>query len=117
VWAEEVRNNDPQIPLASLSAILDGMAAAGRPSSTADASYLCRLLERQPACLVRVRLDGVLLACNGAALALFGVGTLGAILNTNLADRITAAEREKWEESRRPRWRPSTRVPSGHRAQ
>ena len=73
------------------------MAAASTPSPSADASYLRWLLERQPACLIRVRLDGVLLACNDAALGLFGVGTLGAILNTNLTDRVIAAERTKWQ--------------------
>jgi len=68
------------------------------PSPSADAAYLRRLLERQPACLIRVRLDGVLLACSDAALSLFGVGSLGAILNTNLTDRLTAPERSKWQE-------------------
>src|SRR5688500_12987612 len=74
------------------------MAAASTPSPAPDASYLRRLLERQPACLIRVRLDGLLLACNDAALRLFGVGTLAGILKTNLTDRIVAAERAKWQE-------------------
>jgi hypothetical protein len=60
--------------------------------------YLRRLLDRQPACLVRVRLDGVLLACSDAALGLFGVGTLGGILKTNLTDRLVPADRAKWQE-------------------
>ena len=68
------------------------------PSPSADAAYLRRLLERQPACLIRVRLDGVLLACSDAALSLFGVSSLGAILNTNLTDRLIAPERSKWQE-------------------
>jgi hypothetical protein len=74
------------------------MAAPSAPVPSVDASYLRRLLERQPACLIRVRLDGVLLACNDAALGLFGVGALRAILRTNLTDRIVAAERTKWQE-------------------
>jgi hypothetical protein len=45
-----------------------------------------------------VRLDGVLLACSDAALSLFGVGTLGGILKTNLTDRLVAADRAKWQE-------------------
>ena len=65
---------------------------------SADALYLRRLLDRQPACLVRVRLDGVLLACSDAALGLFGVGTLGGILKTNLTDRLVPADRAKWQE-------------------
>src|SRR5205823_3797419 len=60
--------------------------------------HLRGLLERLPACLIRVRLDGTLLACNDAGLGLFGARNLGAVLNTNLADRFVAAERAKWQE-------------------
>jgi hypothetical protein len=48
--------------------------------------------------MVRVRLDGGLLARNDAALRLFAVGTLRAILNTTLIDRIVEAERPRWQE-------------------
>jgi hypothetical protein len=68
------------------------MAVPSALTPSSDASYLRRLLERQPACLIRVRLDGVLLACNDAALSLFGVGALRAVLNTNLTDRIDQVE-------------------------
>jgi PAS domain-containing protein len=74
------------------------MAALKALTPSADASYLRRLLERQPACLIRVRLDGGLLACNDAALSLFGVGARRAVLNTNLTDRIVLAQRTKWHE-------------------
>ena len=74
------------------------VSTASPQSLSTDASYLRQLLERQPACLVRVRLDGVLLACNDAALSLFGGDTLAAILDTNLTDRIVAAERADWKE-------------------
>ena len=74
------------------------MAVPSALTPPSDASYLRRLLERQPACLIRVRLDGVLLACNDAALNLFGVGALRAVLNTNLTDRIAPAQRTKWQE-------------------
>jgi len=73
------------------------MAALSALTSSSDASYLRRLLERQPACLIRVRLDGVLLACNDAALSLFGVGMRRAVLNTDVTDRIVPAERTKWQ--------------------
>ena len=72
--------------------------ATRTPSPAADASYLRQLLERQPGCLVRVQRDGVFLACNDAALGLFGVDTLGAILNTNLTDRLAATDRGAWQE-------------------
>jgi PAS domain-containing protein len=74
------------------------MAAPSALTPSSDASYLRRLLERQPACLIRVRLDGVLLACNDAALSLFGVGALRAVLNTNLTDRIVPTQRTRWQE-------------------
>jgi hypothetical protein len=74
------------------------MAAPTGLTPPSDASYLRRLLERQPNCLVRVRLDGVLLACNDAALRLFGVGARRAVLNTNLTDRIVPAQHAKWQE-------------------
>jgi hypothetical protein len=74
------------------------MAAPSALSPSSDASYLRRLLERQPTCLIRVRLDGVLLACNDAALNLFGVGTRRAVLNTNLTDRIVQDQRTRWQD-------------------
>src|SRR6266852_5999162 len=73
-------------------------AATSRPSPSADAVHLCRLLERLPVCLIRVRLDGVLLACNDAGLGLFGVRKLAAILNTNFSDRLVTTELTKWQE-------------------
>src|SRR6185437_12401054 len=80
------------------------MDATSTPSPSADAVYLRRLLERQPGCLLRVRLDGVLLACNDAGLGLFGVRQLAAILKTNLADRIAPADLTKWHEFTRRVW-------------
>ena len=74
------------------------MAVPSALTPSSDASYLRRLLERQPACLIRVRLDGVLLACNDAALGLLGVDAPRAVLNTNLTDRIVPAELTKWQE-------------------
>ena len=74
------------------------MAVPSALTPSSDPLYLRRLLERQPACLIRVRLDGVLLACNDAALSLFGVGARRAVLNTNLTDRIVPAQRTKWQE-------------------
>jgi hypothetical protein len=62
------------------------MAAPRALTPSSDAAYLRRLLE-QPACLIRVRLDGVLLACNDAAFSLFGVGAGRAVLNTYRRDQ------------------------------
>src|ERR1051326_9087029 len=63
-----------------------------------DASALRRLFERQPACLILVRLDGALLWCNRAAVGLFGAAARRAILRTNLIDRVTLAQRTQWQE-------------------
>jgi PAS domain-containing protein len=82
----------------------DDMAAPSTLNPSSDASYLRRLFERQSACLIRVRLDGVLLACNRAALALFGVDALRAVLSTNLVDRIVLAQRPQWQEFMRRCW-------------
>ena len=57
-------------------------------SSADDAAHLRQLLERQPACLIRVGADGVLLAVNDAALNLLGAEELKQVLGTKLTDRI-----------------------------
>src|SRR6185295_980842 len=62
---------------------MDGPGALSRPSDASDPGHR---LERQAAGLIRVRLDGGLLACNDAALSLLGGGPRPAILNTNLSD-------------------------------
>ena len=74
------------------------VAAPGGLSPSSDASYPGRLLERQPTCLIRVRLDGALLACSDAALDLLGIGAPLAVLDANLTDRIVPDHRAKWQE-------------------
>src|SRR6476619_2769667 len=66
-------------------------------SPASDAPDPRRLFER-PACVLRVRLDGVLLACNDATLGLLGAGERRDVLNTNLTDRIALAQRAQWPE-------------------
>ena len=67
-------------------------------SPASDASDPRWLFERPPACVIRVRLDGELLACNDAALGLFGAGDRRDVLNTDLTDRIALAQRAQWRE-------------------
>ena len=67
-------------------------------SPASDASDSTRLPGRPPACVIRVRLDGELLACNDAALDLFGAGDRRDVLNTDLTDRIALAQRAQWRE-------------------
>src|SRR5580692_6384600 len=60
--------------------------------------HLTRLLERQPACLMRVGLDGVLLATNDAALSLLGATQLGQVLGTALTERLVTAHQALWSD-------------------
>jgi PAS domain S-box-containing protein len=63
-----------------------------------EALHLRRLIEQQPACLLRVGIDGLLLAVNGAALRLFGGETLAQVLGTKLTKLIMPRQHEEWEE-------------------
>src|SRR5262249_6204703 len=80
------------------------MCATTALNPSSDASSLRRVFARQPGCLIRVRLDGVLLGCNRAAVGLFGAAARPAILGTNLIDRITPAQRVQWQEFMRQCW-------------
>ena len=82
----------------------DEMRASSELNPSSQASALRRLVERQPACLIRVRLDGVLLWCNRAAVGLLGVAARRAILSTNLIDRIPPAQRTEWQAFMRRCW-------------
>ena len=69
-----------------------------RPATTAPASpdldpateveRLRALLEKQPSCLMRIGVDGTLLAVNEVALTLLGARGLADVLGTSVADRI-----------------------------
>ena len=60
------------------------------PAST-DSIYLLRLLEKQPSCLIRVDLDGTLLAVNEAGLKLLGTEALHQVLGRSLKQPSTVA--------------------------
>lgn len=62
-----------------------------------QASHLLRIIEHQPACLMRVGIDGTLLAVNDAALKLLGVQELSQILNTPITKLMVARFHEEWE--------------------
>ena len=63
-----------------------------------EALHLRRLIEQQPACLLRAGVDGVLLAVNEAALRLLGGETLTHVLGTNLTKLIVPRQHEEWRE-------------------
>jgi hypothetical protein len=69
-----------------------GDAANGSPTAQLDPmteiARLRALLERQPSCLMRIGIDGRLLAVSDAALTLLGAQELAQVLDTNLVERI-----------------------------
>jgi PAS domain S-box-containing protein len=63
-----------------------------------EALHLRRLIEQQPACLLRVGIDGLLLAVNEAALKLLGGEALTQVLGSKLTKLIMPRQHEEWQE-------------------
>lgn len=78
------------------------MRADATVSATApvldEAAHLRQLLDRQPACLIRVAADASLLAVNDAALHLLGAEELKRVLGTKLTDGIAPEHHEAWND-------------------
>ena len=78
------------------------MPEASKPVSTvapaAEAAHLRRVLEKQPACLMRVGTDGLILAANDAALGLFAVQAPAEVLGGLMAKWIVAGQHAAWRE-------------------
>ena len=66
--------------------------------TTAEAVHLRRLIERQPSCLMRVGIDGLLLAVNEVAVRLLGSEELSQVLGRMLTERIVPDHHERWRE-------------------
>jgi PAS domain S-box-containing protein len=65
----------------------------------AEVERLRTLLERQPSCLMRVGVNGTLLAVNDKALNLLGARGLEGVLGSSLVDRIDAEDTASlWED-------------------
>ena len=64
----------------------------------AEATYLRRLIETQPVCLLRVRRDDVVLACNNAGLSLLGREQLAEVLDQTIVVHIAPECHEAWVE-------------------
>jgi PAS domain S-box-containing protein len=62
------------------------------------ATHLLRLLEKQPSCVMRIGLDGLLLAVNDRSLNLLGADRHDQVLNTTLTDRLAPDHHELWRE-------------------
>src|SRR5262245_9720398 len=63
-----------------------------------DPRHLRRVIEKQPACLLRVATDGMLLAVNEAGLQALGARELSEVLETNLGDRVAQKDHALWTE-------------------
>ena len=71
---------------------------AAHPHPVAEAFHLRRVIERQPSCLLRVGIDGVVLAANEAALSLLGAGELPQVLGTTLTALMVPRDRDQWSD-------------------
>jgi chromosome segregation ATPase len=68
------------------------------PAEASEEKYLRHLIEKQPACLLRVRRDGVLLACNDAGLSLLGKEELVEVLDRPLTEHLVPEQHGTWPE-------------------
>jgi hypothetical protein len=64
----------------------------------AEAAYLRTLIEKQPSPLMRVAMDGSLLAVSDAALNLLAGRDLAQVLGTNLSDRLAPEQASQWRD-------------------
>ena len=72
--------------------------SAIKPSAPSETDHLRTLLERQPSCLMRVGVDGVMLAVNDAALGLLDAADLASLLGRPIAERISPEHVAQWPE-------------------
>src|SRR5688500_9016764 len=75
------------------------MTTVANPAGvSSEVAQLREVIEKQPACLVRVSLDGTLLAVNEAALSIFGAENLGQVLEQSVAVRFLPGQQKLWDE-------------------
>ena len=72
--------------------------SAIKPSAPSETDHLRTLLEKQPSCLMRVGVDGVMLAVNDAALGLLDAPDLASLLGRPIAERISPEHVAQWPE-------------------
>ncbi len=77
-----------------------GARAPRHPAADANAETerLRALLDRQPTCLLRLRMDGRILAANDAALAQLAARTLGEALDHEFTDRLRTNPEDLWRD-------------------
>jgi hypothetical protein len=62
----------------------------------AEVERLHALLDIQPSCLMRVSVDGIVLAASDAAISLLGAQRLAQVLDSNLLDRLEGEREPIW---------------------
>jgi PAS domain S-box-containing protein len=67
-------------------------------AETCQATYFQRLIEKQPAVLMRVALDGAVVAANDAALRLLGAEDLNQLAGLVLPACVAPEHRDRWSE-------------------
>jgi hypothetical protein len=83
----------------------EALQAVQSETRTQDAAvHLLQIIERQPACLMRVDLEGQFLAVNQAGLSLLGAEGLSEVLGTNVAGRISTTNSGHWTEFAQRVW-------------
>ena len=77
----------------------EALQAVQAEARTQDAAgHLLQIIERQPACLMRVDLEGQFLAVNQAGLSLLGAQGLEEVLGTSVTERISTTNGAHWTE-------------------
>jgi hypothetical protein len=74
----------------------DGAPAATEPDVNPEVRRLRLLIERQPTCLLRIGMDGLILAANDAALGQLAARQLGQALGHRLAEWLPPDQSERW---------------------
>ena len=83
----------------NMSLVTEAAPHSKRPrDANANAPHLQRLIEKQPSCLMRVNMDGVLLAANDAALSLLGASDTIQVLGKPLTEWVVPEHQLMWSE-------------------
>jgi hypothetical protein len=86
------------VSVLSLDHLLNQPSVFSATQPVEDAAHLARLLDRQPACLMRIGVDGLLLAVNDAAVGLLGADHLEHVLGGMIMDRLVPEHHDLWRD-------------------
>jgi PAS domain S-box-containing protein len=83
---------------------VQNVTAASDPAPDQEAAHLRRVIETQPSVLMRVAVDGQLLAANEVSLALLGAQELADVVGKSLTERIAPSHVTEWNEFAKRVW-------------